>query len=254
MLKRAVLALLLIVAPAQAFALETDDLLALVAMPLAVAAVADLADVPVNELIDVVTMLNAADVPPPQFIEVVRYVPVALVADVDADDDFVQFVRLRLNEGVRGEALVLAIEQRLPEFGLADVDLTPVATAPVVVVDQDFVPVVVRTRVVEAKRHPHGGPPGQLKKQLGVQTGAEVVHGKRRGRDFDDDERGRVRVKQEKREKVKVKVDVPPPMTSGGGPPGRVKVKDDGGGKGHGGPPGHKGGDKGKGKGKGKGD
>jgi hypothetical protein len=32
------------------------------------------------------------------------------------------------------------------------------------------------------KEHPHGGPPGQLKKQLGLQTGAEVVHGEKRAR------------------------------------------------------------------------
>ena len=33
--------------------------------------------------------------------------------------------------------------------------------------------------VVRAHGNPHGGPPGQIKKQLGLQTGAEVVHGRR---------------------------------------------------------------------------
>jgi len=47
----------------------------------------------------------------------------------------------------------------------------------VVVVDQNFVPPVVVNRVAEVRAHPHGGPPGQIKKQLGLQTGAEVVHG-----------------------------------------------------------------------------
>jgi hypothetical protein len=38
------------------------------------------------------------------------------------------------------------------------------------------------TWVREASSHPHGGPPGQLKKELGLQTGAEVVHGSKPGR------------------------------------------------------------------------
>jgi len=54
----------------------------------------------------------------------------------------------------------------------------------VVIVDGDeFLPPVVVTRV--ARSHPHGGPPGQLKKELGLQTGAEVVHGTTRSRNAD---------------------------------------------------------------------
>src|SRR5215212_7134211 len=79
MLKRlAVASLLVTLLPLRAAALETEDLLALVAMPLAVAAVSELTDVPENQLIDVVTLLNDAQVPPAQFVEVVRYAPVAL--------------------------------------------------------------------------------------------------------------------------------------------------------------------------------
>jgi hypothetical protein len=48
-----------------------------------------------------------------------------------------------------------------------------------VIVDQNFVPPMVVTRVEEVRIHPHGGPPGQIKKQLGLQTGAEVVHGEK---------------------------------------------------------------------------
>lgn len=261
MLKRAVFALLLIAAPMQALALSNEELLALVAMPLAVAAVAEVADVPVDELVDVVTLLNQADVPPPQFVEVVRYVPVALVVDDDADDDFVRFVRLQFDEGVRGPALVTVIENRFPEFGLRDIDLTP-EPAHVVIVDDDFVPAIVRTRVARVRSHPHGGPPGQLKKDLGLKTGAEVVHGTRKGRDRDDDDRVTVRRDDDRgRGKKRERVDLPPPMTSGGSgridkpgkgdDRGRGKARDGGHpGKGHGGgPPGHA---KGAGKGKGK--
>ncbi|MGZ8830562.1 MAG: hypothetical protein ACXW2Q_09315, partial [Thermoanaerobaculia bacterium] len=49
----------------------------------------------------------------------------------------------------------------------------------VVVVDQNYIPPFVMNRVTEVRQHPHGGPPGQIKKQLGLQTGAEVVHGER---------------------------------------------------------------------------
>ena len=41
---------------------------------------------------------------------------------------------------------------------------------------------IVTTRIAETRAHPHGGPPGQLKKELGLQTGAEVVHGTHPGR------------------------------------------------------------------------
>lgn len=179
--KKPVLALLLLLVPLNAVAFSTDDLLALVAMPLAVAAVAEIADVPVNELIDVVTLLNDANVPPVQFVEVVRYVPVAITADEDRE--FVEFVRSRFQAGVTGDALVTVIGDRYVTFGLRDIDLR---TPRVVVVDEDFVPAIVRTRVADARRHPHGGPPGQLKKIAGVQTGAEIVHGSKPGRRGDD--------------------------------------------------------------------
>lgn len=166
--------------PAQAQALENEDLLALVAMPLAVAAVSEVTDVPMNELMNVVTLLNDADVSPPQFIEVVRYVPVALVVQ-DDDPDFVTFVRTQQRQGLRGVALVNSIEDRLHFYGMPDVELDVVAPR-IVDIDDQFIPQVVRTRVAEVHAHPHGGPPGQLKKVIGVQTGAEIVHGTKPGR------------------------------------------------------------------------
>jgi len=219
MLKRlAIASLLVMLLPLKAAALQTEDLLALVAMPLAVAAVSELPEVPQNELIDVVTLLNDAAVTPAQFVEVVRYIPVALVTPGEGPT-FVQFVRTQEQQGLRGTQLVTVIEDRFRAIGVP-ADL--VVTAPrVVEVDRDeFFPQIVRTRIAEVKTHPHGGPPGQLKKVAGVQTGAEIVHG----------ERGRMEPK------VRDRVVVAEP---------KLKSKP---GKGHG--RGH-GGGKGKGKGKG---
>lgn len=176
MIKRlAVASLLAVLLPMRAHGLETEDLLALVAMPLAVAAVSEMSDVPQDQLIDMVTLLNDAAVSPAQFIEVVRYAPVALVTVDPEQPTFVEFVRARKEEGLRGTQLVSAIEDRFRAIGVP-AELT--VTAPrVVELDRDaFVPELVRMRVSEAKMHPHGGPPGQLKKVAGVQTGAEIVH------------------------------------------------------------------------------
>ena len=193
-----------------------DDPLAYISLPLAVAAVADIAGVPQDQLASLLTTLNNANVPPAQIIEVVRYVPVALV---DNGQPFVAYVQQQVSQGVTGPALVPLIQQQLQPYYpsttinvVAPPEAVPVTTpvipehlrnrtvvvsnqvpaatsAPVVpehlrrrtvVVDQNFVPPVVINRVAEVKRHPvhpHGGPPGQIKKQIGVQTGAEVVHG-----------------------------------------------------------------------------
>lgn len=183
-MKKIILILLLTFVAVPARALQIDELLSLVAMPLAVAAVAEIADVPPQPLFDLVALLNDAAVPPPQFIEVVRYAPAALVVVDNDPRDFVQFVRLRTAEGLRQEALLRALETELRLYGIPDLQL--VVSAPrVVEVREDFVPAIVRTLIVERKGHPHGGPPGQLKKAAGVKTGAEIVHGSRPGRDVD---------------------------------------------------------------------
>jgi hypothetical protein len=163
--------------PATASALENEDLLSLVAMPLAVAAVSEIADVPTSDLIDLVTLMNAAAVTPPQFVEVVRYVPVALSAG-ETQPDFVEFVRLRSDEGVRGTALVTSIAEQLRVYGMPEVDLA-VTRPRTIDVDATFVPSLVRKRMAAARAHPHGGAPGQLKKEAGVKTGAEIVHRER---------------------------------------------------------------------------
>jgi hypothetical protein len=254
--------------PVQAEALETNELLALVAMPLAVAAVSEVTDVPASDLIDVVTLLNDANVPPVQFVETVRYVPLALVVEEPVRTPFVEFVRTRYQAGVVGIPLVTEIEREIRFYGIPDVELDVIAQ-PTYLVDRDddfvttFLPAPVRTQVVANRRaHPHGGPPGQLKKELGLQTGAEVVHGDRNRAtrstrtirvDDDRDDRAVARkVKAEKPPKVKVakapkaarseRVAKPPKVKMD--KPGRGHGSGDDHGRGHGG---------GKGKGKGKG-
>ena len=227
-----------------AAALEVDnDLLALVAMPLAVAAVSEITDVPASDLIDVVTLLNDADVPPVQFVEVVRYVPVALVVEDTTQPRFIEVIREQTVAGVRGPALVTFIEQRLHTFGVpATVDFDVVTAPRIVELERnEIVPAFVRTRVAEVKAHPHGGPPGQLKKAAGVKTGAEIVHGTTRTvvrtNDDDDSHRSRGHVTKERKQKAPKVAHVDRHDDDGGNARGR----------------GNSGGGKGKGNGKGKG-
>lgn len=156
--------------PAIAAALSGGDrssLLSLIAMPLAVAAVADIAGVPEDQLATLLSSLNQADVPPAQFVDTLRYIPVALIEQ----PQFVPYVQTQVANGVTGTALITEIRQQ-PWYPQP----TP-SSSSITVVNSDYVPQTVRTRVAEARVHPHGGPPGLLKKQLGLQTGAEVVHG-----------------------------------------------------------------------------
>jgi len=144
--------------------------LAVVAMPLAVAAVADLVGMPRTDLFRFVASLNQAMVPAPQFVEIVRYSPVVLTDPV-AGPQFVQFVNTEIDRNVIGSPLAFAIADQFQTVERVDIDL--VEPQRVFIADRDVVlPPVVVNRV-----HPHGGPPGQLKKDLGLQTGAEVVHG-----------------------------------------------------------------------------
>lgn len=161
---------------------DTNDLLALAAMPLAVAAVADITGIPFGDLSSLVASLNAARVPAPQFVQVLRYSPVVL-ADDTLRPQFVQYVDTQVDSGVTGIRLVNVIDDRLRLYDVAPrFDAVPVTELVEIVEDDRFFPAVVTTRVAEARSHPHGGPPGQLKKELGLQTGAEVVHGSRPSR------------------------------------------------------------------------
>ena len=155
-------------------ALDTNEMLSLVAMPLAVAAVSEITDVPTNDLIRVVTALNDADVPPPQFLEVIRYLPIALV-DSTIDPPFVSFVTSEIDRGITGVNLASVITDRYRIYGIEEIDV--IAPRVALIQSDEIIPVFVTERVAQVKQHPHGGPPGQIKKELGLQTGAEVVHG-----------------------------------------------------------------------------
>lgn len=155
----------------------TSDPLALVALPLAVAAVADMTGVPTDQLASLVATLNNANMPVAQEIQIVRYVPVALV---DNGPQFVQFVQQQTSQGITGPALVPVVTQQLQTYYPQPAQIQVAAPAPTIITPEP--PPVVVSRVEEMRRNPHGGPPGQLKKQLGLQTGAEVVHGYKPGR------------------------------------------------------------------------
>ena len=144
----------------------TTDPLALIGLPLAVAAVSDISGVPQDQLATLVATLNNANVPPVQEIQIIRYAPVALVSN--SGQPFVQYIQQQTSQGVTGTALVPVVTQQLQTY-------YPAQTR--VVVEHDYTPPpVVVSRVQEIQRgNPHGGPPGQIKKQLGLQTGAEVV-------------------------------------------------------------------------------
>jgi hypothetical protein len=243
----------------------SSDPLTLIGLPLAVAAVSDITGVSQNELANLVATLNNANVPLVQEIQIIRYAPVALV--IDNGTPFVQFVQQQTAQGVIGPALVPVVVQQLQTFYPPQTQIAVVAPAPQrVVVERDFAPPpVVVTRVEEVRLHPHGGPPGQIKKELGLQTGAEVVHGEKPGRvkvktvvaapppapvavvpqARPEKEHGRGHAK---REEVRtqapmisstpppaaVAVPAAPPEKAKGGPPGQEKEKGKGGGKGHG--------------------
>jgi hypothetical protein len=152
------------------------DPVALVAMPLAVAAVSNLAGISTSDLFGLVSALNRAAVPAPQFVEVVRYAPVAFY---EPDNRFVSYVVQDVDRGIVGIPLARAIADRYRSYGVREIDV--VAPRPRLIVErQAFVPPIVEQRY--ARVHPLGGPPGQLKKVRGLQTGAEVVHGERPGR------------------------------------------------------------------------
>lgn len=151
------------------------DPLSLVAMPLAVAAVSQLTSIPTSQIVQLVSALNGAYVPPAQFVEIVRYSP-AVFVDTTYGPRLIPFVTTQIDRGVTGPQLVNVIQDQYQTWGLPNVNLV---RPEIRVVDNTVpLPPIVTTRIAQARpEHPFGGPPGQLKKQLGLQTGAEVVHG-----------------------------------------------------------------------------
>ncbi len=230
-------------------------------MPLAVAAAADLPRVDDADLIDLITRLNDANVPPVEFVQIIRYIPVALI-DQNPRPRIVEYVTDETRRGVTGSALATSVAAELRDrYGVPRFDLTPARTAYTVT---EIVPVVVSERlrtqpvrdhvVVETERaHPHGGPPGQLKKIEGLQTGAEVVHGVRppgqvrKELRIVEREHGHGHARGHQRFIAPQPAFLPQPMYSSAPPMEKIH------GNPHGGPPGNPGHDNGHGHGKGKG-
>jgi hypothetical protein len=170
-----VAAIALVAFPQRAHALSGEAILDLIEIPLAVALVSEMTDVPATELASLVALLNEADVPPRQFIEVVRYAPAALVVDLGDRPSLIDFVRTEQQRGLVGPTLATSIERELVYYGFNESD-DVVFVRPS---EPNFIPAVVTTQVKTKKPHPHGGPPGQLKKMTGEQSAARIAHGDR---------------------------------------------------------------------------
>lgn len=185
-MKRILLAALLLI-PVEARALNIDNLLSVIAMPLAVAAVSQVTGVPTNQLSDFVATLNRANVPPVQFVDLLRYVPVALVQDSTQQQPiFVDYVQQQVSQGVSGIALVPIIVERLRTYDIQPQIVTVYVPTPTTVytpasppqtifVDRTYIPTIVQTRVDEIRS-------GQPKKFRGVQPGAQIVREEKKGR------------------------------------------------------------------------
>ena len=136
-----------------------DNPLALVALPLAVAAVSDISGIPQDQLANLVATLNNANVPVTQEIKVVRYAPVALTAD--NGQPFVDFVQTQVNQGITGPALVPVVTERIQSF----VPEQRIVMAPPperAEIDERFIAPVQVPIQAHARGNPHGGPPGQI--------------------------------------------------------------------------------------------
>src|SRR5947207_15784 len=138
-MRKLIVFLALMVIPAQLPAFSTQDALALVAMPLAVAAVSDVTAVPQDQLADIVATLNQANVPPDQFVEVVRYVPVTY-GQTATGPTFAQFVTTETTNGVTGPALVTSITRHLRTTYNVTPRLVMTEPATTFVVERDYIP------------------------------------------------------------------------------------------------------------------
>lgn len=164
-----------------AMALDTTHAVTLVEMPVAVTRVAEVQTVEQALFGELLDLLFDVELPPAEFIDIVRYAPVLLVEDRNPDQNLIELIQLRQAQGLEGAALAQLVRQDLRTWGIPIeseirvVDLPRVTTA-------EFFPQIVVDRIGYDNVHPHGGPPGQVKKRLGLQTGAEVVHGTHPGR------------------------------------------------------------------------
>src|SRR5437763_116286 len=92
---------LMVLIPARLPAFSTRDLLGLVAMPLAVAAVSDVTGVPQDQLADIAATLNNANVPPDQFVELMRYVP-QTYGQTTSGQTLADFLNSQYSNGITG--------------------------------------------------------------------------------------------------------------------------------------------------------
>jgi hypothetical protein len=150
-------------------------------------------------------------------------------------------VQTQVAQGVTGNALVPVIVERLRTYDIQP-DVVMVTTTPraspvrTIIVDDTYIPPWVRTRVETIRTHPHGGPPGQLKKAAGVQTGAEIVHGVKPGKHMDREALGGNPPKKLRRLPPEPSQPMMSSTPSKPMPPGKVKKMEQ-----HGGQPGGKG-------------
>lgn len=149
-MKRLAIVLFALALPAIAAAPSNDQILAVVAMPLATAAVSDVRGIPHDEIRNLADTLNQAMVSPSQFVSIMRYAPIALTTHTPADPSFVEFVQAQLAQSVAGQALVVAIDRKLPEYGVGpQLESLPVPTPHVAASDPNFFPPEVQAHFAQ---------------------------------------------------------------------------------------------------------
>jgi hypothetical protein len=172
------------------------DSLSLIDMPVAVARVCDLGNVPYERVSSLAIELNLGGVPAVQFVELMRYAPAGLAGGY-GQPDFVQFVHGQRVAGISGYGLVRSADRQLRTY-----DITPqidvvapqyssqnyYVAAPVqnyvAPVDTRFVPPVVQTRMARfaGSRIQNPGPvpavaaAPQVERLFGAQGGAVVAN------------------------------------------------------------------------------
>ena len=167
----------------------SENPLSLIALPLAVAAVSDIGGVSQYDLGNLVATLNGANVPLTQEIEIIRYAPVALIDQ--NGQPFIAYVQQQTAQGITGPALFPVVVRQLQTYYPSQAQIAVSAPAynytpapvpqrtvrytPAPANIEYTPPALAMSRVDEMRGHPHGGPPGQLKKQFGAQTGRQFV-------------------------------------------------------------------------------
>jgi hypothetical protein len=187
------------------------DPMSLIDMPVAVARVCDLGNIPYDRVSSLVIELNLGGVPAVQFVELMRYAPAGLAGGY-GQPDFVDFVRAQRVAGINGFGLVRSADQRLRAYDVApQIDVVePQYTARnyyvaapaqnyVAPVDSRFVPAVVQTRMSRfAASRIQSPPPApavaaapQVERLLGARAGTVVVNPAQARRELAQQDRAR---------------------------------------------------------------